>query len=91
MAKTEKRYRRKEHGDTDLAALMQRVGKNVTRLRKGTKGKAGRNLSQQALSSKADIALSSLVDIEQGKANIRLSTVMSVAKALGVPPHELLK
>lgn len=70
---------------------MARLGKNVLRLRKSKEDSNGRKLSQQFLATHAGIALSSLVDIEQGKANIRLSTIQSLAKALDVSPIDLLK
>jgi transcriptional regulator with XRE-family HTH domain len=58
-------------------------GQNVRRLRKEKK------LSMQRLAHEADIELSQIYRIETGKINPKLSTILNIAKTLGVSPKEL--
>ncbi len=51
----------------------------------------GAGLSQQDVATKADLSLSLVAKIEQGKkADPRASTLLALAGALGVPPGRLL-
>jgi len=48
-------------------------------------------ISQQSLATSAKISISSLAQIEQGKrADPRLSTILGLARALGVKPSKLI-
>lgn len=51
--------------------------------------KAG--LSQAALAQRAGIAQPTLTNIELGKRDVRVSTVQSIAGALGLPLWKLVK
>ena len=48
------------------------------------------NLTQVALAKKAAIQQGQLSEIEIGKRMPRLDTIKKLAKALGVPPHDLI-
>lgn len=60
------------------------VGANVRRLRKE------RELTQEQLAMETGIDLTYLGGIERGRRNPSLKVLVSLATALGVPPHELL-
>lgn len=49
-----------------------------------------RGLTQQQLADKAGVASTFLSDIERGVRNPSWSTVLGIAKALGVKPSELV-
>lgn len=49
-----------------------------------------KNLSLRALAANCDIDDSKISKIENGKFNIKLSTIVELAKGLGVEPKELL-
>ena len=50
-----------------------------------------KGLSQQELATGADVSMSLVSKLEQGKkADPRVSTVLALAKTLGVPPGDLL-
>lgn len=57
-------------------------GNAVRRIRKGKK------ISMQQLAHQADIELSQIYRIETGKINPKLSTILNIARALGVSPAE---
>jgi transcriptional regulator with XRE-family HTH domain len=61
------------------------VAENVRRFRK----KLG--LTQEGLAEKADMHWTFISGIERCKYNLSLNTLVRLAKALGRPPHELLK
>jgi transcriptional regulator with XRE-family HTH domain len=63
---------------------MVRMRRHVTRLRKAQK------LSRYMLAQRAGIARSYLTSIEEGRSDPSLSTLVKLAKALGVPVTELL-
>jgi transcriptional regulator with XRE-family HTH domain len=58
-------------------------GKTVRRIRKS------RNLTMEELANIAEIEVSQIYRIENAVRNVRLSTVFTVAKALGIHPQEL--
>ena len=58
-------------------------GKNVRRIRKS------KNLTMEELANIAEIEISQIYRIENAVRNIRLSTIFTIAKALGVHPQEL--
>jgi transcriptional regulator with XRE-family HTH domain len=60
-------------------------GSNLRRARQ----KAG--LSQEALADKADLHRNTIPPLEGDQAEPRLSTILALARALGVEPSELLK
>lgn len=49
-----------------------------------------KGLSLRALATKCDIDDSKISKIENGKFNIKLSTIIELAKGLGIEPKELL-
>lgn len=61
------------------------VGTNVRRLRKA------KGLTQEQLAFEAEIDLTYMGGIERGKRNPSLAVLVSLAKALGARPADLLK
>jgi transcriptional regulator with XRE-family HTH domain len=74
-------------GGDDPAALapLDTLARNLRRARE----KAG--LSQEALADAAGMHRNAVALIEAGKRDPRVSTVAKLAKALGIPPADLLK
>ena len=66
-------------------ALTQTVAENIRALR------AKRQLSQQEVAKKAKISVSYVSMLERGERTPPLETVETLAKALGVPPLDLLQ
>lgn len=64
---------------------IEMFGKSVRRTR------TERKMSMQTLANLADIELSQVHRIETGKINPKLSTIITIAKALNVKPEELFK
>jgi transcriptional regulator with XRE-family HTH domain len=62
-----------------------KIGRNLKRLRED------RLLTQAELADRADIALSSLVRIENDQVNPRFSSIRKLAAALGVDHRELTR
>ncbi len=70
--------------------MKKKLGKAISRRLKGLRDKAG--LSQQDLATKADLSVSLVAKLEQGKkADPRASTLLALADALGVKPGALLE
>lgn len=63
----------------------KRVAKNVRTLRE----KMG--LSQESLAERADMHWTYISGVERAKYNLSLSSLVSIAKALGREPYELLR
>src|SRR5262245_50053196 len=64
---------------------MKRLAKAISQRIKGLREAAG--LSQQELAVKADLSVSQVAKLEQGsKADPRVSTMLALARALGVLP-----
>ncbi len=64
--------------------FVKKVGAKIKILRK----KQG--LSQVALSYDLDLSKQSICNIEAGKKNLTLKTILKISKALGTNPSELL-
>jgi transcriptional regulator with XRE-family HTH domain len=64
--------------------LLTRFAGNVRRLR------AKKKLSQKALADKVGISVSYVSMLERGQRSPPLETIEKMAKALGVPPAQLL-
>jgi transcriptional regulator with XRE-family HTH domain len=64
--------------------LLTRFAGNVKRLR------AKKKLSQKALADKVGISVSYVSMLERGQRSPPLETIEKMAKALGVPPSNLL-
>ncbi len=64
--------------------LLTRFAGNVRRLR------SKKNLSQKALADKVGISVSYVSMLERGQRSPPLETIEKMAKALGVPPANLL-
>ena len=64
--------------------LQTRIAGNVRRLR------AKKKLSQKALADKVGISVSYVSMLERGQRSPPLETIEKMAKALGVPPANLL-
>jgi transcriptional regulator with XRE-family HTH domain len=62
---------------------LKNFGNNLRRIRKE------KELSMEALANLAEIELSQIFRIETGKINPKLTTVLTIAKALGINPKEL--
>jgi len=71
-------------GDPYSMELLTRFGDNVKRLREA------RGLSQEALSDLCEVHRTYLSGLECGSRNPTLVVVGRIAKALNVPPAELL-
>ena len=65
------------------ADFYKRIGANITRLRK----KMGMTI--QALAEAANMEKSNLIPMEKGRENMKASTIVRIANALGVDPKEL--
>ena len=59
-------------------------GKNLRKIRQSN------GISQETLGLRAGSYQSTVIRIEHGKSNPKLTTVIALAKALGVEPKELL-
>ena len=64
--------------------LQKKFGENLQKLRNK------RKMSLREMASKCDLDDSRISKIENGKSNIQLSTLIELAKVLGVKPSELL-
>lgn len=62
----------------------QRIGENVRTLR------VGRDWTQEELADACDLHPTEIGRLERGERDLRLSTIMRVARGLDVPPAELL-
>ena len=49
------------------------------------------SLTQEGLAEKADMHWTFISGVERCKYNVSLETIVRLAKALGCPPHQLLK
>jgi transcriptional regulator with XRE-family HTH domain len=66
--------------------LAQAIAQRIKELREAA------GLSQQEVAMRADLSLSLVAKIEQGKkGDPRASTLLALAQALGVPPGQLLE
>ena len=65
--------------------IIKFFGKNLRKLR------LQRRLSMDKLAKMADMELSQIYRIENGKVNARLTTIAALGKALDIDPNELLK
>jgi transcriptional regulator with XRE-family HTH domain len=64
---------------------LKKLGANIKRLRQA------KQLSLRQLSYACDIDNSKISKIEKGQVNITFTTILQLAGALEVAPHELLK
>jgi transcriptional regulator with XRE-family HTH domain len=62
---------------------LKNFGNNLRRIRKE------KDLSMEALANLAEIELSQIFRIETGKINPKLTTILTIANALGISPKEL--
>jgi DNA-binding XRE family transcriptional regulator len=69
--------------ESDL--FVKKVGAKIKHLRKE------HGLSQVALSYDLDLSKQSICNIEAGKKNLTLKTILKISKALGTKPSELLE
>jgi transcriptional regulator with XRE-family HTH domain len=63
---------------------MRNLGKNVRAAR------IGRELTQEQVAALSGVQAGEISRIETGKRDPQVSTLMKIARALGVPPGELL-
>jgi transcriptional regulator with XRE-family HTH domain len=68
----------------DYPELQKQFGENLQKLRLEKK------LSLRAMAMNCDLDDSNISKIEKGKFNVQLSTIIELAKGLGVEPRELL-
>lgn len=84
MAKKEPRKRRKEIADPDLKRALGRIASSIKRKRGDE--------SLQSVATRAQVTTSTVWEIENGKApNIKLHTLVTIARALGLELIDLLK
>ncbi|MBI2604908.1 MAG: helix-turn-helix transcriptional regulator [Deltaproteobacteria bacterium] len=70
---------------SELLMLLERIGKNIAYYR------AERSMSQAELARKSGISATTLNEIETFKPrDMRLSTLYSIARALGIAPVQLM-
>lgn len=62
---------------------LRNFGNNLRRIRKE------KDLSMEALANLAEIELSQIFRIETGKINPKLTTILTIARTLGINPKEL--
>lgn len=65
--------------------LLKFIGDNIKRIREA------KGVSQQELASKCNYEKSNMSRLEAGKTNPTIYTLSTVALALGIPLHDLLK
>lgn len=70
--------------DSDRAGATARLGQNLVAARTAA------HLTQQELADAAEVSRATIADIERGIADPRLSTIESLARALGTTPMMLL-
>ena len=66
-------------------SVLKAFGQHLRDVRKS------KNITQEVLAHKADIAFSSVARIEAGQLNTTISTIVRLAKALDVDKSELMK
>jgi transcriptional regulator with XRE-family HTH domain len=71
--------------DTDMDDAIQQFGENVRRARHE------RGWTQEDLSGRTGLAVVQISRIERGKREIRLTTLIRLLEAFGVPPEALLQ
>jgi transcriptional regulator with XRE-family HTH domain len=64
---------------------LRRFGRQLAALRKQ------RNLSVRELAARSGVDLRQVIRIEAGKVNILFTTVLALARGLGITPEELLE
>jgi len=63
----------------------EKLGRNLKRIR------TGKNISQGDIARTLKVHKGYISNIESGKVNPTLVTIAKLAKAIGIPPHKLLK
>ena len=64
--------------------ILDNLAKQLKKIR------AAKNISQEELAHRSDITLSQIARIETGRINTTVCTLVALAKALDVPPSNLL-
>jgi transcriptional regulator with XRE-family HTH domain len=64
---------------------LRRFGRQLAALRKQ------RNLSVRELAARSGVDLRQVIRIEAGKVNIHFTTILALARGLGITPEELLE
>lgn len=64
--------------------MITAIANNIKKLRKD------KNLSQEALAFESGISRRHMTNIEMGRVDIKLSTLIKISKALSVLPNQLL-
>jgi transcriptional regulator with XRE-family HTH domain len=77
--------RKQRRGRTPDRAPQERLGQNIKTRREGD------DLTQEDLAAACDLHPTEIGRIERGERDIRLSTVVRVARGLQVAPSELLE
>ena len=65
--------------------VLQKFGKSLTALKKE------KGLSTRELAAAADLKYRQVLQIEAGEVNLLFTTILSLAKGLGIPPDKLLE
>jgi transcriptional regulator with XRE-family HTH domain len=71
-------------GQTRNTKYIKAFGANLKKLRESKK------LTQEALAFKSELARSQVIRFEQGERSPTLSTILALAKGLGMEPKKLL-
>jgi transcriptional regulator with XRE-family HTH domain len=69
----------------DVEAVSASIGANIRRLRRRNE------VTQETLAERSDVALRFLQEIEAGTANVSITVLVAIARALNVRPQELMR
>jgi transcriptional regulator with XRE-family HTH domain len=74
-----------EVNDGPYQARLRLVGQRVRRIRRD------QDITQESLADRVGIRPATLIDLEKGRSDPKLSTFLMIADALGVDPSDLLQ
>jgi transcriptional regulator with XRE-family HTH domain len=83
--KTRRNYRSDARSAPEVRLAVERLGKRIRQLREE------RKLSQERLAEDAKLAAKHLQDMEHGRTNPTVASLVALAKALGVSLHVLFE
>jgi transcriptional regulator with XRE-family HTH domain len=81
--KSDKSWRSEARSDPDALRTFNKLGKRIRTLR------LERKTTQEALAEKAALSVQHLLDLEHGRSNPTLASLIGIARGLGVSLHEL--
>jgi DNA-binding XRE family transcriptional regulator len=78
-----RKARKRRELDAETLVFLQRLGQQIRERR-------SENYSQEDFAAEVDVFRSHMSLVEQGKTDLRLSTLIRIARAFGITPAELL-